>query len=392
MKIRGSFPDNTETRGFATAPECKKTRKKVSVLGPRRLIQFVIPVLFSVLVPGRVEAQDWRLSASYSIEHFDLNYQQFPGGALPAEYTQKGGLELELERYLLHRLYAAVSAKTILHNQETVFLGGPLDFNQLNLGASLGFQGGRFGVYGGVQAGRRWNLRFRGHQDGEPVAIRPEPAGLESAWTTAFRGGAKYYLLRYLRVHAELVHTNHLPGRIRPSSASLGVPEVSWAEFSPWSFRVGLSISIPWSGRRRVHRINETGRLPAVMELSGTNFQAPVENPVITSHYGRRWGRNHQGVDLRASRRDDVLAAASGVVVEAGTASGYGQMILIRHANGYSTRYAHLSRIRVRTGQSVRRGDQIGRAGRSGSATGVHLHFELLREGVPVDPSRYIDL
>lgn len=392
MKICGLSPENTETTGFVAIPISADDRRPVCASTLSGLVRIATLMLFLVLIPNHLKAQDWRLSTSYFVEHFDLNYQRFPTGEQPAEYTQKGGLELELERYLLHRLYVAVSANTILHNQETVFLGGPVDFNQLNLGASLGFQGGRFGIYGGVQAGRRWNLRFRGHQNGEPVTIRPEPSGSESAWTTAFRGGAKYYLLRYLRLHAELVHTNHLPGRIRPAGASGGTPEVSWAEFSPWSFRVGFSISIPWSGKRRVHRINETGRLPAVMELSGTNFQAPVENPVITSHYGSRWGRNHQGVDLRASRRDDVLASASGVVVEAGTASGYGQMILIRHANGYSTRYAHLSRIRVRTGQTVRRGDRIGRAGRSGSATGVHLHFELLRNGVPVDPSRYIDL
>jgi murein DD-endopeptidase MepM/ murein hydrolase activator NlpD len=95
-------------------------------------------------------------------------------------------------------------------------------------------------------------------------------------------------------------------------------------------------------------------------------------------------------VDLDARRGDAVVAAASGVVIHAGALRGFGNTVIIRHGGSYTTTYAHLHRIQVREGQNVRRGDAIGTAGDSGAATGVHLHFELRRDGVPIDPQQYI--
>lgn len=95
---------------------------------------------------------------------------------------------------------------------------------------------------------------------------------------------------------------------------------------------------------------------------------------------------NHTGLDLAAPTGTPVVAAAAGTVVRAGDAGGYGQLIVLRHADGSETRYAHLSAIGVEVGAQVARGQPIGAVGSTGRSTGPHLHFELRRNGQAVDP------
>lgn len=112
----------------------------------------------------------------------------------------------------------------------------------------------------------------------------------------------------------------------------------------------------------------------------------------VTSSFGRRLdpfhgrARMHTGVDIRAAYGQSVPSAAEGEVVFAGERGGYGQLVVLRHADGVETRYAHLSAIDVAVGQHVQAGEPLGRIGRSGRATGPHLHFEVLDEGRHVDP------
>lgn len=114
----------------------------------------------------------------------------------------------------------------------------------------------------------------------------------------------------------------------------------------------------------------------------------------VTSAFG--WRRDpftggatyHRGVDLRAAYGEPVSAMAGGRVVFAGAQGGYGNTVVLEHANGVRSRYAHLSSILVGQGTEVAAGDSIGRAGRSGRATGTHLHFEVTQDGRPVDPER----
>lgn len=96
----------------------------------------------------------------------------------------------------------------------------------------------------------------------------------------------------------------------------------------------------------------------------------------------------HKGIDIANKAAPNILAADSGKVLTAGWPDGYGygNRILIDHGNGYQTLYAHLSRIFVVPGQTVRRGDAIGQMGCSGRCTGTHLHFEVIRNGVYLDP------
>lgn len=122
---------------------------------------------------------------------------------------------------------------------------------------------------------------------------------------------------------------------------------------------------------------------------------APFDMPVrsnyrLTSNYGSRWGRMHQGTDFAGPVGTPIYATADGVVIENGWVNGYGRMIKIQHEFGIETRYAHLSASRVQLGQRVSRGDRIGDMGNTGNSTGPHLHYEIRVGGQAVNPMIYI--
>lgn len=109
-----------------------------------------------------------------------------------------------------------------------------------------------------------------------------------------------------------------------------------------------------------------------------------------TSGFGPRWGRMHEGHDWAGGKGTPVHATADGVVTHAGRLGGYGNLIKIRHEFGFETRYAHLSRIRVKVGQRVSRGERIGDMGNTGRSTGNHVHYEVRVGGKAVNPLTYI--
>jgi len=119
------------------------------------------------------------------------------------------------------------------------------------------------------------------------------------------------------------------------------------------------------------------------------SFVHPVIKPTITSEFGLRWGKSHTGTDF-VSDEPSILAADSGKVAFAGIKSGYGNCIIIDHQNGYETLYGHLSKIGVRVGDNVAKGDKIGVMGSTGKSTGVHLHFEIIRNGKQENPMKYL--
>jgi len=102
--------------------------------------------------------------------------------------------------------------------------------------------------------------------------------------------------------------------------------------------------------------------------------------------YGPRGNRFHAGIDIPASKGTPVGAAAAGRVVFAAVGEGFGKLVVLEHAHGVRTRYAHLSRITVRVGQYVKASATVGLVGATGEATGPHLHFEVLVRGANVDP------
>ena len=119
-------------------------------------------------------------------------------------------------------------------------------------------------------------------------------------------------------------------------------------------------------------------------------FIWPLRKYRVSSRYGRRWGRLHAGIDLRAPKGTPIRAAAAGRVIFSGFRGAYGHKIIIRHGRGVETVYAHNSRNLVTRGQRVEQGEIIGHVGRSGNATGYHVHFEFRRHGQALDPVRQI--
>jgi murein DD-endopeptidase MepM/ murein hydrolase activator NlpD len=121
----------------------------------------------------------------------------------------------------------------------------------------------------------------------------------------------------------------------------------------------------------------------------------PVEGRIL-SYYGDRTdpfsgeGEIHPGVDISAGMGTPVHAAADGVISHAEYMNGYGKMVIIDHGNGTTTRYAHLSRFEVVPGQEIRRGDVLGYSGATGRVTTPHLHFEVRRGGIPMNPMQYL--
>jgi len=111
----------------------------------------------------------------------------------------------------------------------------------------------------------------------------------------------------------------------------------------------------------------------------------------VSSRFGRRHGRPHDGIDIAAKEGTPVRAAAAGKVVYADNRlSGYGNLIIIRHSSDMFTAYAHNQRNLVGKGAQVKRGDIIARVGHTGRAAGSHLHFEVRRGPTPVDPQAYL--
>jgi len=133
-------------------------------------------------------------------------------------------------------------------------------------------------------------------------------------------------------------------------------------------------------------------------KLSGApQFLLPVIGRA-SSGYGLRTdptdGRavNHMGFDLAAKTGTAVAAAARGTVVHAGPAGTYGNLVTLRHDNGFETRYAHLSSVDVKVGDLVEAGAGLGKVGSTGYSTGPHLHFEIRHDGQPIDPAPLLPL
>lgn len=142
-------------------------------------------------------------------------------------------------------------------------------------------------------------------------------------------------------------------------------------------------------------------RMTSLMRLRGVIEQLPFARPMagehdFTSNFGYRTDpftrglAMHTGVDFRAEPGSAILATAPGKVVAAEYNGGYGNMVEVEHANGLSTRYAHMSAISVSIGQMVKTGSVLGRVGSTGRSTGPHLHYETRINDEAVDPTRFL--
>jgi murein DD-endopeptidase MepM/ murein hydrolase activator NlpD len=122
---------------------------------------------------------------------------------------------------------------------------------------------------------------------------------------------------------------------------------------------------------------------------SASGFVWPVSGSV-TSTFGMRWGRMHEGIDIAAPSGTPIVAAAAGTVISAGSMGGYGNLVVIDHGGGLATAYAHMSGFAVGGGQGVAQGQVIGYVGCTGTCYGPHVHFEVRLNGAAVDPLGYL--
>lgn len=136
-----------------------------------------------------------------------------------------------------------------------------------------------------------------------------------------------------------------------------------------------------------VRNLERLANTPSIMPTSGwlsSHFSQSRFHPVLHEN------RPHEGIDVSAPMGAPIVAPASGIVRDVGFVAGFGNTFEIDHGNGIVTRYAHCSRIAVRSGQAVRRGQLIAMVGNTGLTIGPHLHYEVHVEGKPVDPLRYV--
>jgi murein DD-endopeptidase MepM/ murein hydrolase activator NlpD len=119
-------------------------------------------------------------------------------------------------------------------------------------------------------------------------------------------------------------------------------------------------------------------------------FQWPVYGAVVTQKFRplrKKTRRRHQGIDLSAHYNSPIFSVDNGLVTYAGSGhTGYGRLVIVQHTNGYKSYYAHLSQFKTKRGAIVKKGDLLGLMGRSGRATGVHLHFELRKKELALNP------
>lgn len=130
-----------------------------------------------------------------------------------------------------------------------------------------------------------------------------------------------------------------------------------------------------------------TKKLPA--KAATGKFRSPASGR-ISSPFGTRWGRMHNGIDIANSRGTPIYASDGGTIKSASWQGAYGNLVVIDHGNGFQTYYGHASKMLVKSGQKVAKGEQIALMGSTGRSTGNHVHFEVRKDGVPKNPANYI--
>jgi murein DD-endopeptidase MepM/ murein hydrolase activator NlpD len=122
---------------------------------------------------------------------------------------------------------------------------------------------------------------------------------------------------------------------------------------------------------------------------AGLDFAWPLSG-AVSSGFGRRSGRLHEGIDVLGEPGALIRAAEAGHVVHSGPLGSYGNLVVVRHAGRFATAYAHAQRTLVRRGTRVRRGEPVAEVGATGNASGPHLHFEIRRSEQPLDPLLFL--
>ena len=153
------------------------------------------------------------------------------------------------------------------------------------------------------------------------------------------------------------------------------------SEATPWE------ASVPPTGEEQASK----PVAPVAVQEAEIKWTRMLDDITVTSLFGQRWGRAHNGVDFAAAEGTPIYAAHSGTVTHAGWESGFGYLVVVDHGDGIETYYAHNSRIVVAEGQRVEAGEHISDAGNTGRSFGSHLHFEVHVDGEPVEPLGFLE-
>ena len=129
--------------------------------------------------------------------------------------------------------------------------------------------------------------------------------------------------------------------------------------------------------------------IPAIQPVANKKLKQMASGFGFRIHPIYKTSKMHQGMDFTAAIGTEIYATGDGVVINAGAERGYGNQVEISHGYGYMTRYAHMSKIKVRRGQKVKRGEVIGNVGSSGLSTGPHLHYEVHKNGKQINPINF---
>ena len=152
------------------------------------------------------------------------------------------------------------------------------------------------------------------------------------------------------------------------------------------------SRAVESAGRREAGRAGRAKAKPAETTSALPSFRWPVRGKVITGYGAKTNGKANDGINVAVPEGTPVKAAEDGVVAYSGSElKGYGNLILVRHSNGYVTAYAHASELLVKRGDPIKRGQIIAKSGQSGEVGSPQLHFEIRKGSSPVDPQQFLN-
>jgi murein DD-endopeptidase MepM/ murein hydrolase activator NlpD len=220
----------------------------------------------------------------------------------------------------------------------------------------------------------------------EPAVAPLPPQPLRGIWLRAARGETVVELARRHGVSAQDVE--ELNGLERGAPVGEGR-----LVFVPGARAAGTRPAVAQRASSPVRATDPASRPVAEREPrgAGSGYVWPVPGGKVVSGFGLRGTRPHEGVDIAAAEGTAILATADGLVIYAGSGvRGYGNLVLVRHADGMVSVYAHNRRNLVTEKTRVRQGQVIAEVGHTGSASASHLHFELRRRETPIDPSKYV--
>jgi murein DD-endopeptidase MepM/ murein hydrolase activator NlpD len=192
-----------------------------------------------------------------------------------------------------------------------------------------------------------------------------------------------------LKIPGQVVSQPQAPVRVASRDASMPLPKINPARRRPSALAPAKTAISTTRPQQRVAA--RTKSLPQPEPMAGNQFRWPVKGRIVAGFGAKPSGKHNDGINVAVPKGTSIKAAENGVVAYAGSElEPYGNLILIRHANNWVTAYAHNDKLLVKRGDTVRRGQIIGKAGQSGNVSQPQLHFELRKGSKPVNPLSYM--